>query len=217
MKPYYKITILILLLAGIGLRLSLFWYNPPLNSFDNHFEPVSLILQQGKIPEKDACWECNQPFVFYVGAAVVADIGKKLGANDEQLVKICQFLPCLFGILTLPIILLILNKFPLSSLPKIIAFGTVCFLPRHIYMSAMFTNDAISYFFIALCVFFLFKAVEKNFSLSWLFGLSALLTISIFTKYIAIATLPMVAGVFLVVWLWGVPIPRKEVSCCFYL
>jgi len=203
--------------VGIGLRLSLYWYNPPQNAFDDHYKPVSLIVEQGKIPAKDACWECNQPFFFYVGAAAVAQIGMKLGASGQQLLKICQFLPCLYGILTLPLILLILNKFPLSPFAKIVPFGIVCFLPRHIYMSAMFSNDTISYLFVALSVYLLFTAIEKNFSLWWILGLSALLTLTIFTKYTALVVIPMAGSVFLLVYAWGSPISRKRSICLLLL
>jgi 4-amino-4-deoxy-L-arabinose transferase-like glycosyltransferase len=210
MKSYHKIIIFILLLLGTGLRLSLFWNNPPQNAFDDHFKPVSLIMAQGKIPAKDACWECNQPFLFYVGAAAIGDLSRKLGASDQQIMKICQFLPCLYGILTLPLILLILNKFPLPPLARIVPFGIVCVLPRHIYMSAMLTNDTISYLLVALCVLLLFSAIEKKFPWQWLAALSVFLTLAIFTKYTALVVLPMAGSVFLLVYVWGSPVSRKR-------
>jgi len=213
MKPYHKIIILILLLAGVGLRLALFWYNPPRNAYDDHFKPIALIVEQGKIPAKDACWECNQPFVFYVGSAGVVKLGEKLGLSGQQLLKVCQFLPCLYGLLTLPLILLILNKIPLSPFAKIVAFGVVCFLPRHIYMSAMHSNDTISYLFVALCILLLFTVVEKKFPWQWAVGLSALLSLTIFTKYTALVVLPATGIVFLLVSIWGTPISRKRGVC----
>jgi len=217
MKLHHKIIILILLVAGIGLRVSLFWYNPPQNAFDDHFEPVYLIMKQGKIPAKDACWECNQPFLFYAGAAGVAELSKKMGATNQQVIKICQFLPCLFGILTLPLILLILNKFPLSPFARIIPFGIVCFLPRHIYMSAMLTNDTLSYLFVALCAYLLLTTIEKDYSVRWLAALCICLSLAIFTKYTALVVLPMAGIVFLLVFIWGKPISRKRSICLFSL
>jgi hypothetical protein len=34
--------------------------NPPENAFDDHFKPVKLIMQTGKIPAKDACFQYSK-------------------------------------------------------------------------------------------------------------------------------------------------------------
>ena len=51
---------------------------------------------------------------------------------------------------------------PLSDFSRLTAFATVCFLPRHIYMSAMNSNDSISYLFVALSIYLLIIAIERK-------------------------------------------------------
>src|ERR1044071_6733461 len=50
---------------GSFLRILLCWSNPPGNFFDNHFEPILLIMTTGTIPGKNDCWQCYHPPVFY--------------------------------------------------------------------------------------------------------------------------------------------------------
>jgi Gpi18-like mannosyltransferase len=148
---YKKIVFIFFILASF-LRILLFISNPPINAFDNHFEPIFLIMKYGNIPAKNACWQCYQPPVFYWISAMIGNLAIKMGATFPQLLKILQFIPCLYGILTVGMIYLILNKIYLSDFSRLFAFGTVCFLPRHIYMSAMNSNDTITYLFVAICI-----------------------------------------------------------------
>ena len=165
MKIHYKIIIITFFIVAIFLRVSLCILNPPNNSFDNHFEPISLIMQHGTIPAKNACWECFQPPVFYVVSAKIGLLSFDMGANPSQIKKILQFISCFYGIITLFVIYLILNKFTLSNFSKLISFGLICFLPRHIYMSAMHTNDTMAYLFVAICIYILIINIERNFPL----------------------------------------------------
>lgn len=211
MKLHYKTSILTLFIFALGLRLSLYWFNPPDNTFDDHFSPIFFIMLNSAIPAKDVCWECNQPPVFYGISALLGNLVIRVGASNVELSKVLQFIPFLFGILTLPIIYLILNRFPLSNFSRIIAFGTVCFLPRHIYMSAMHTNDTISYFFVAICVYVLLIAIDKQFSPVWLISLSILATITIFTKYTGLLVIPMIISVLGLAFIFRHPVNRKKI------
>jgi hypothetical protein len=171
--------------------------NPPMNSFDNHFEPISLIIQHGKIPAKNACWECAQPPVFYLLSATIGRLSFDIGAKPAQVTKLLQFICCFYGILTLFIIYLILNKFPLSNFSKLMSFGLFCFLPRHIYMSAMHSNDTMAYLFIAICVYLLIINIERNFPPLSLLLLCFVISITIFIKYNTLIILPVVLVVFI--------------------
>ena len=45
-----------LVAAGALLRLLLCWWTPPSVSFDDHYQPIHLMLQGGGVlPRKDAC------------------------------------------------------------------------------------------------------------------------------------------------------------------
>lgn len=191
--------------------------NPPHNAFDDHFEPISLIMKYGNLPAKNACWECFQPPVFYAVSAIVGNMSINMGANQTQMKKILQLTCCFYGILTIAIIYLILNKLYLSDFSKIIAFGFTCFLPRHIYMSAMLSNDTISYLFVAICIYILLITIERNFSLGSLVLLSLTMTITIFTKYNSLIVIPMVLTVFILAFFNFSTVEKKKKVILFCL
>ncbi|MFL6538597.1 MAG: glycosyltransferase family 39 protein [Chthoniobacterales bacterium] len=191
------IACLCLFAVGAGLRLLLCWVNPPGNAFDNHYEPILMIIKTGVIPAKDACFQCYHPPVFYISSALIGGTAEAAGMTLPAMVKLLQFVCCFYGILLLPVCYLILNKFPLSDLAKIIAFASVCFLPRHIYMSAMHSNDTLSYLLVAVSLYLTIIALERGLALPWLLLLSLTLTVTIFTKYTAFAILPAVLAAIL--------------------
>jgi len=207
---FIKFSAMLFLLAAT-LRVLLFLSNPPANSFDNHFEPIYLIMQTGKIPAKGVCWQCYQPAVFY---SISAFIGKNilgLGVNPAYLPKILQFLSCLYGILHLGVIYLILKKISLSPFSKTIAFVTACFLPQHIYISAMHSNDTISYLFVAICIYLFLIAIERKLPIPWIILLSIAITITIFTKYTAFVIVPTIMIPFVIMLFRRVIIPARRV------
>jgi len=191
------------------LRILLCWSNPPYNAFDNHFEPISMIMNSGTIPAKDACWQCYHPPVFYWVSAMVGNIAVAMGVKYPQLLKLLQFIPCFYGILTVGIIYLILSKLPLSDFSKLITFGTICFLPRHIYMSAMNSNDTISYLFVALSTYLLLIAIERKLSPVILLIGSIVITITLFTKYTSYIVLPIIPISFATLYYTGIVASRK--------
>ena len=217
MRIKFTILEVIFFIMAISLRGVLCWLNPPINAFDNHFEPISLIMQHGIIPAKDACWECFQPPIFYVVSAKIGNLAIDMGARRTQITKIIQFTSFFYGILTLGIIYLILNRLNLSDFSKIIAFGVICFLPRHIYMSAMLSNDTISYLFVAICIYILLIAIERNFSFGSLMILSLVMTITIFTKYNSLVVIPMVLVVFILAFLNLSAADKKKKTVLFCL
>ena len=183
----------ILVAAGV-IRFLLFLANPPGNAFDNHFEPVLLILQTRVVPPLNACWECYQPPVFYLASAMAGKFAIVFGMAPVLLPKLLQFLSFLCGILHLAFILMILKKLPLSGFARAVAFSFACFLPAHIYISAMFSNDTASYLAVALCVYIFLIAAEKKLPLRWLIYLGVAVTIAAFTKYTSLAIIPAIAG-----------------------
>jgi len=197
MRINYKIITLIFFTLAIFLRVSLCMLNPPNNSFDNHFEPISLIMQYGTIPAKNACWECSQPPIFYLVSAKIGRLCFDMGANTAQITKFLQLICCFYGIITIIVIYLIINKYPLSTFSKLISFGLVCFLPRHIYMSAMHSNDTMAYLFVAICIYILIINIERNFSLISLMLLSLVISITIFIKYNTLVVIPIVLVIFI--------------------
>jgi 4-amino-4-deoxy-L-arabinose transferase-like glycosyltransferase len=196
MEVDYKRLALIFFILASFLRVLLFLSNPPLNAFDDHFEPIFLIMKYSTIPAKDACWQCYQPPVFYWISAMIGKLAVRMGATVPQLLKFLQFICCLYGILTVGLIYLILHKIQLSEFSRLFAFGTICFLPRHIYMSAMNSNDTITYLFVAICIYLLIITIERQFSFVSLLVLSVAITITLYTKYTSFVVLPIILTVF---------------------
>ena len=213
----YKLLAVLFFLFAIVLRVLLCWSNPVSNAFDNHFEPVFLIMKFGTIPAKNACWQCYHPPVFYWVSAMIGNIALSMGVNFPQVLKLLQFISCFYGILTVGIIYLILGKLPLSDFSRLIAFGTVCFLPRHIYMSAMNSNDTISYLFVALSIYLLLIAIERKLSLLILLMASIVISITLFTKYSSYVVLPIILTSFVLLFYNGLIVPRKKVAASLIL
>jgi 4-amino-4-deoxy-L-arabinose transferase-like glycosyltransferase len=209
------ISILSFIFLGVILRLLLFWANPPQNHFDDHYSPIFFILHHGALPPKEACIECYQPPVFYYTSAMVGKLLGCAGLNNDGLLKCFQFIPCFYGILTLIVIYKTLNKFKLSNFSKILSMGAICFLPRHIYMGAIHSNDTMSYLFVALSVYMMLHAIEKKFSLYWLFGLSFVILLTVFTKYTSIVVIPMVIVTFSLFLIYNMFISRKKIIVSF--
>jgi 4-amino-4-deoxy-L-arabinose transferase-like glycosyltransferase len=203
--------------AGILLRLLLFGANPAANAFDNHFKPVFMIMETGSVPAKDACWQCYHPPVFYWISAQAGNLAVRLGATFPQLMKTLQFLPCLYGILTLVLLYLILLKLPLSDFARWGALAAVCFLPRHIYMSAIHSNDTISYLFVSLSVYLLMIAMERNLPPLLLLMTGAVISITLFTKYTSFVVLPAALTAFAVLFWTGNAVPRKRILAALAL
>jgi 4-amino-4-deoxy-L-arabinose transferase-like glycosyltransferase len=192
------------------LRVLLCWANPPENSFDDHYTPILMAIKNGVIPAKDACFQCYHPPVFYWISAKIGQLAIHAGMDLPAVVKLLQFVCCFYGILTVGVCGLILGKFKLSNFSRLLAFGIVCFLPRHIYMSAMNSNDTISYLFVAVSIYLVIIAWERGLPLWSVAAASVVLSLTIFTKYTAFAVLPAVLTPFILALLKQPAMPRKK-------
>jgi hypothetical protein len=194
-NPYRRAAIVVFVL-GACLRLLLCWVNPPLNSFDDHFSPIFLIMKTGSVPAKDACFECYHPPVFYYLSAMIGGVLSDSVTDLQSLLKPLQFVNCFYSILTLAVLYLILGSLPISEFSKLVAFAAVCFLPRAIYMSAIHSNDGLSYLAVAICVYLAIIAVQKRLPWPFILSLSVAICFAIYVKYTAFVVLPMAAAAF---------------------
>jgi hypothetical protein len=213
----YKSLALLSFIFAIILRVLLCWSNPPYNAFDDHFKPIFMIMDSGAIPAKDACWQCYQPPVFYWTSAMIGNIAVTMGVKFPQILKLLQFIPCFYGILTVGIIYLILHKLPLSDFSRLIAFSTICFLPRHIYMSAMNSNDTMSYLFVSLSIYLILLAIERKLPPLILLVLSIVISITLFTKYTSFVVLTIILIVFASLFYMRLIATRQQVLVSFIL
>jgi len=211
-SAYKKLMLLLLVLAAL-LRLILAWVNPPMNAFDDHLEPIRMIMRAGEIPGKKACWQCYQPPLFYYSSAMIGLMATKLGLAVSYIPKLMQMLSCVYGILSVWVIYLILKRVRLSDFARLMAFGVICFLPRHIYMSAMHSNDSLTVLLVALVAYLLLLGIEKGFSWRTLLALSGAITGAIFTKYTAFVVLPMaLVGIALIIFKGEVASRVKQIQ-----
>jgi len=206
----YKTAFTVIALLGVGLRLLLWWVNPAGNAFDNHFEPIYWIMEKGSIPPKYALWESYQPPVFYVVSALIGKAALGIGLPHSSLPKMLQFIPCLYGMLTLGVIYLILKGLPLSDMARLFAFAAVCFLPRHIYTCVMHSNDTLSNLLVALTAYMMLEAYRRGFGYRYaaMSGLCSVL--AVFTKYTSLVVFPMALGIIAPMLLRKTTVPAKR-------
>ena len=200
------------LILGIALRLALCAVNPPTNAFDDHYKPIKLILTTGEIPDRDDCFECYHPPVFYLSSAWVAQAAMQADVAPERIEKLLQFLPCLYAILTLFVILGILRRLRLSDFAVCVAFAVLCFLPRHVYMAAVHSNDTIAYLGVSVCVWLILRCLDSGLRLLDLALLSGAMAITVVTKYTSMVVLPLVVTAFGCAWLLRVAASRRRIA-----
>src|SRR5262245_46287022 len=159
------------LLCGMLLRV-LAWAATPFQlANDNHFAPVEIIVEQRRLPRAEECWSCYQPPLYYTLAAGTFVATKQVAGwfvegEERRYVagrKAVQVISTAAGCATLVVCWLVLRRVPdIDPVEQAVALGFVAFLPRHIHMSAMATNDALAYLVAALAVWAAIRAYESG-------------------------------------------------------
>ncbi len=197
-------SIRLILAGGIVLRVALTVLTPADKAYDNHVEPVQKILSTGRIPDAADCWECYQPPVYYVlsaGAWAVAQWGALgLGApaaTAEALGrKMLQWVSCAAGVGVLLLSRRILRRCGVRGGPQAAALALICFLPSHIRMSAMATNDALTYFIATAAVLAALWAARRAWALWPCVACGSLAGLAVCTKaYGAVSVAAIVAAI----------------------
>ena len=120
------------------------------------------------------------------------------------------------GCATLWVCLLVLRRFEELVGYEALALSFVAFFPRHVYMSAMATNDALTYLLASLAIYAALRACAAEWSIRWCIGAGVLAGAAVLSKGYGWVT---VAAIVLVVWLFTrrpadlvEKRPRREVS-----
>ncbi|MFM7143186.1 MAG: glycosyltransferase family 39 protein [Alphaproteobacteria bacterium] len=187
---------LALVAAGALLRILLCWWTPPSVSFDDHFQPIHLMLQGGGVlPRKDACSMCQHPPVFYWTGGQIVRALLGAGISPPSIPKILQLWSCGFHVLVLPVLWLGLRRVPgLSATARLVALAVASFLPRGIYMAAMFSNDGLSWLCVAVGAWLLLRLLDRGLrpaDAAWL-GLAAAIAVDV--KYTCYVLLPAIVA-----------------------
>jgi len=138
-----------LVVFGVILRLALFVANRPDNAYDDHWEPIEIMLMEGGLPKVEDCWECSQPPLFHLFGVLVfkafaplIHVPKNLYSMD--MLKAIQTLSFVFGALTVIAGAWLVRSFLSGTTAVIAGIALLALLPRHVYLSAMLANDTLA-------------------------------------------------------------------------
>ena len=196
---------LVVLAAGSVLRIALGVATPADVAYDDHWTPVELAIRHDRLPRAGDCWQCYQPPLFYVTARLAYNLGagtaSLTGAADEAAVavgrKAIQFVSVIAGCLTLYVCLLILRRVrPSSPLVEAVALGLPAFLPQHLYMSAMVTNDALTYLVASLAILAAIRACKVGWTPLHALGTGLLAGMVVLCKAYGLVTVTAIVMAF---------------------
>ncbi len=157
-----------ILVAGVLLRVVYAWGADVRNVHDDHFHVIRIMLEEHHWPKPDEDWQTYQPPLYHLlGAVIYCSVAggttDPLDANPRHATarKAIQFLSVASGIGTLILVWLSLRwVFPGAVFAQAAGMTLAAFLPRHTYMSAMATNDALIYLWASLCVYAVLRALS---------------------------------------------------------
>ena len=177
---------MLILLGGSLLRLVYTVGSDPRNVYDDHFHVIRIMVREGRWPRPDEGWETYQPPLYHWLGAVVYRAVAGPGMPPPPYVatpeaassphgvpcpyprhvagrKAVQLISTLAGIATLGLVWLALRRlFPNDYGVHSVGLAFAALLPRHIYMSGMATNDALTYLWTALCVYSVLRALPLS-------------------------------------------------------
>jgi hypothetical protein len=108
----------VVLIFGAALRMALAFVTPPEQAYDDHYEPVRIILKEGRLPSAADCWECYQPPAYYVVSAgltwtaehAFGGLASAIGSPEHVCRRILQFVSLVAGCATLWVCRAILRR-----------------------------------------------------------------------------------------------------------
>jgi hypothetical protein len=175
-----------IILAGALLRIAYASGSDVRNVYDDHFQVTRIILEQHRWPHPDENWQAYQPPLYHALSALTywlvsgrSQTPPAVDATPEQWAaplglpcpypwhmagrKAIQLLSVAAGIGVLLLVWLTLRLlFPQAALGQSAGLALVAFLPRHIYMSGMATNDSLAWLWASLCVYAVLRALPAR-------------------------------------------------------
>ncbi len=145
---------LVVIAAGIAIRVSNVVHFPPLFGFDakSHWRYMTYLTHAWVLPHPEFDWSTSHPPLFYyMGAAVRRLAGDVPRATAAAWVRAIGTLAGL-GIVALAVAL-VRQAEPGNPRRAVLAAGLLLFLPVHIYMSAMVNEEILAAFFTSAALF----------------------------------------------------------------
>lgn len=154
--PFKSPVFWILLLAVIGRLGVAIWAS---DANDDHAEVVLLILDKGSFPDKDSCWECFQPPLFYYFHAGIAKLHPFHSIIDIH--RQMQWFNLLASIILLVLIYLYIEQMDLDQKWKYILLAFFAWSPRMASVGIQATNDGWVFLFAGLFCWQAYKYLQK--------------------------------------------------------
>ena len=146
---------------------------------DNHIEVVNLIADKHFIPEKNDCWSCYQPKLYYLA---VTGVVKLLHYHvTENRIITAQMLNVIFAFFSLLLIWKFIRKQVLSTQNQLLLFAFCAFNPCFAAINIQATNDTLAILFGIAALYFadsFFKESKKKYFI----GLSVAVVAAALTK-----------------------------------
>jgi hypothetical protein len=182
---------------GIGLRLTLWWVNPPNNTFDDHLEPIAYYLNEHRRPAPGACWECYQPPLYYLLAAGVYRAFFAWQHSYYAAWKAVQAINMMLSAATLVLVgQLIRRGFAQQRLIALLLLAIAVVLPRDLYAASMITNDYLLVFLATGCIWSYLRFRNRQ-RIADLVGVCGLAAAAALTKQHGLILLIMPGSIFL--------------------
>jgi hypothetical protein len=166
MRPFHGIRFLFftIFILSASLRIALAIVNREAN--DDHKQVIQLTLEGNRLPEREDCWECFQPKLYYsMVAAFVQATGIYSGEFTPQVIIAAQLLNALMGMILMAIAWVFLESMPVKNDPlKVVAFALTAFNPKMIAINAQASNDTLAILLATLAIYsaLLFLRKEQN-------------------------------------------------------
>jgi hypothetical protein len=148
-KSWQRQLVILIFAGALLLRLLLGIYNREAN--DNHVDVVSLIVDKHTLPEKDDCWSCYQPKLYYL---VCAGVVKLFHVQDFYgRVVVMQLVNVFTSFFILLLFWKFIDKQDLTVRRKLLTFAFFAFNPCLTGINVQGTNDTPVIFFGVLAVY----------------------------------------------------------------
>jgi len=141
-------------LAGVAMRVNNALRYRTANGFDavENVEYVRLLMHSWALPAPDAGWAMSHPPLFYYASAALWHALAAVGLGDAILVAI-PLLSSAAGLATVAVaVALVWRWAPGDRLRSVIAGGLLLFLPVHVYMAAMVSEELLAALWMSLAL-----------------------------------------------------------------
>lgn len=175
--------VIILFLLGITIRLWYFTYtdyNARTHDVWGHFDYVKYLINEKKVPNKDSCWQCYNPPLYYIPLALEQVALMRMGFSVHLIKRSFQIISIAYMMIFLLFSVLI-SRFFIKGKPARIFTAALIFLwPGTIMHSVRVGNDLLVYLTHAVSFYYIcrwyFEGRKKDSIISVIFACLCLFT-----------------------------------------